>query len=118
MQEQVMEAMYPDENDEPTIFGFACSMLYFGNLIFRLGHNVVFGFAIPRTRVVRNKQKPTKFYFHHFDFSSFNQFISMLAMAASMGTIFSIFIWFRSSQYIWLVFIGYGLGGVAVGWYL
>jgi len=72
----------------------ACSMLYFGNLIFRLGHNVVFGFAIPRTRVV----------------------ISMAAMTLSMWTVFSIFVWFRNDdRYVFLVFIGYGLGGVAIG---
>ena len=52
MQGEVMQAMYGDNADEPTIFGIACSMLYIGNLVFRLGHNVVFGFAIPRTRVV------------------------------------------------------------------
>lgn len=52
MQEQVMSVMYPGVEDEPTVFGVACSMLYIGNLVFRLGHNIVFGFTIPRTRVV------------------------------------------------------------------
>ena len=90
-----MKAIYgQDQTDEPTIFGIACSMLYFGNLIFRLGHNIVFGFAIPRTRVV----------------------ISMAAMTLSMWTVFSIFVWFRNDdRYVFLVFIGYGLGGVAIG---
>mmetsp|Transcript_109143 Transcript_109143/g.163235 ORF Transcript_109143/g.163235 Transcript_109143/m.163235 type:complete len:435 (-) Transcript_109143:34-1338(-) len=93
MQEQVMEAMYGDQADEPTIFGIACSMLYIGNLVFRLGHNIVFSFAIPRTRVV----------------------IAMTSMALSMWSVFCIFVWFRDPAYIWLVFIGYGLGGVAIG---
>lgn len=39
----------------------------------------------------------------------------MVSMVLSMATIFCIFIWFRSSEYVWLVFIGYGLGGVAIG---
>ena len=97
MQGEVLKALYGENTtEEPEIFAFACSFLYFGNLVFRLGHNVVFGFASPRLRVV----------------------ISMCAMAMSMWTVGSIFVWFRDDDsYIWLVFIGYGLGGISIGWY-
>lgn len=52
MQREVEQAMYGDPEDEPKIFGHATSMLYVGNLVFRLGHNIVFWFGGPRTRVV------------------------------------------------------------------
>lgn len=43
----------PDESTHNSVFGVAVSMLYIGNLIFRLGHNIVFFFGSPRVRVVR-----------------------------------------------------------------
>ena len=88
-----MEAMYGSGVEEPHIFGVACSMLYLGNLFFRLGHNVVFGFMSSRMRAI----------------------LAMTSMMLSMWTIFSIFVWFRDPKYIWMVFIGYGLGGLAIG---
>ena len=88
-----MEAMYGVGAQEPHIFGVACSMLYLGNLFFRLGHNVVFGFLTSRMRVV----------------------LSMTSMALSMWTVFSIFVWFRDPSYVWMVFLGYGFGGLAIG---
>jgi len=93
LQEKVMEAMYGVGAQEPHIFGVACSMLYLGNLFFRLGHNVVFGFLTSRMRVV----------------------LSMTSMALSMWTVFSIFVWFRDPSYVWMVFLGYGFGGLAIG---
>jgi hypothetical protein len=34
------------------LFGVAVSFLYLGNLVFRLSHNVLFGFLSPRQRVI------------------------------------------------------------------
>eukprot|EP00011_Vannellida_sp_DIVA3-517-6-12_P007473 CAMPEP_0114626266 /NCGR_PEP_ID=MMETSP0168-20121206/11691_1 /TAXON_ID=95228 ORGANISM="Vannella sp., Strain DIVA3 517/6/12" /NCGR_SAMPLE_ID=MMETSP0168 /ASSEMBLY_ACC=CAM_ASM_000044 /LENGTH=427 /DNA_ID=CAMNT_0001837561 /DNA_START=10 /DNA_END=1290 /DNA_ORIENTATION=- len=89
-QDQVLYAVYGAGASEPTVFSFGISMLYMGNLVFRLGHNVLFAFCGPRYRVI----------------------ISMTSMTLSMLTICTIF-W--GLPHVGLVYVGYGLGGLAIG---
>jgi len=63
-----------------------------GNFIMRLGHNIVFGYFYPRTRVV----------------------ISMISMGISMSIICCIFFFMKSPHLIW-VFLAYAFGGIGIG---
>jgi len=74
------------------LFGVAASLVYIGNLCFRLMHNVIFFYFSPRARVI----------------------ISMLSMGLSMLTITSIFFFIDKPSLTW-AFIAYGLGGLAIG---
>ncbi|PRP88922.1 hypothetical protein PROFUN_00390 [Planoprotostelium fungivorum] len=75
-------------------FGVASSLVYLGNLIFRLGHNLVFAFATPRFRVL----------------------ISMVSMIVAIGIIASMFLILGSAHSrLWMVFLAYGLGGLGIG---
>jgi len=73
-------------------FGTAASLVYIGNFVFRLGHNVIFAPFEPRTRVI----------------------ISMSSMALSMLIITLIFFVFKSPSLVW-VFMAYAFGGLAIG---
>jgi len=82
-----------DDNSQLShLYGVAASLVYIGNLVFRLGHNILFSFFYPRTRVV----------------------ISMLSMATSMGIITCIFFFMKDPSIVF-VFIAYGLGGLGIG---
>eukprot|EP01119_Soliformovum_irregulare_P020832 TRINITY_DN6809_c0_g2_i1.p1 TRINITY_DN6809_c0_g2~~TRINITY_DN6809_c0_g2_i1.p1 ORF type:complete len:424 (+),score=83.09 TRINITY_DN6809_c0_g2_i1:347-1618(+) len=74
------------------IFGIAASFVYLGNLIFRLGHNIIFAYFYPRTRVL----------------------ISMSCMAMSMLIITLIFFAIPNPSLAW-VFVAYGFGGAGIG---
>jgi hypothetical protein len=52
-QAKLKKQMHIIDGDNPLShqFSFAASFLYIGNLVFRLMHNVVFGFLSPRQRV-------------------------------------------------------------------
>jgi hypothetical protein len=83
-------------SDENQLFTSAVSMLYIGNLCFRLLHNVFFGFLAPRNRVV----------------------LSVSSMTLSMGTLFALFLIYglilppdHAPPHLAFVFIAYGLGG-------
>jgi hypothetical protein len=80
-----------DDKDRMRIFGAAASFLYFGNLIFRMGHNVVFAFLRPRNRVV----------------------VSFLSMITSMLILVSIFLF--DVQWLGIVFFAYFFGGIGIG---
>lgn len=73
------------------IFGAAVSFLYFGNLIFRLGHNVIFAFLAPRNRVL----------------------VSFGGMICAMLTL--IILLLSGSQWLGFVFFAYFFGGVGIG---
>lgn len=74
------------------VFGTAASFVYIGNLIFRLGHNFLFAWAQPRTRVL----------------------IAMLSMAISMGLICIMFFWLHKPHIAW-AFVAYIFGGTGIG---
>jgi hypothetical protein len=73
-------------------FSFAVSWLYFGNLIFRLMHNVIFSQFSPRIRVC----------------------IAYSFMAAALTTLALAFYVFDVKHVAW-VFVAYMCGGVAIG---
>eukprot|EP01095_Lingulamoeba_sp_RSL-Kostka_P004019 TRINITY_DN1511_c1_g2_i1.p1 TRINITY_DN1511_c1_g2~~TRINITY_DN1511_c1_g2_i1.p1 ORF type:complete len:458 (-),score=96.60 TRINITY_DN1511_c1_g2_i1:139-1512(-) len=77
------------------IIGVGFSMLYVGNLIFRLGHNVVFAFTTSRNRVL----------------------IATSSMILSMCTILVIIFFTKDNTTfsIILVYVAYILGGLAIG---
>lgn len=95
LQKEVKSAMGIDNNDKSAshIFGVAVSMLYIGNLVFRLGHNFAFYFATPRIRVL----------------------ISMGSMMLAMAILSFVLFVLKTDTPIILIFLSYGLGGVAVG---
>lgn len=74
------------------IFSSGISCLYFGNLLFRLLHNIIFGFVNSRVRV----------------------YISMISMILSM-MIISVCIFACKFHYVSLVWISYLLGGISIG---
>lgn len=77
---------------DASLFTFAVSTQYIGNLIFRIAHNALFVCFTPAQRVT----------------------IAMLAMFAAMSIIvFGVF-WMQN-HHIGLVFAAYGLAGVSVG---
>jgi len=73
-------------------FKHAASFNYIGNLIFRVAHNFVFAWAIPRHRV----------------------YISLGSMFTAMGTI-SIAIYALESTSVGWIYLAYLIGGVGVG---
>jgi len=82
-----------DNNSELShLYGIAASLVYVGNLIFRLGHNFFFWFMEPRTRVI----------------------VSMVSMTCSMLIICLIFFAFSHPSLAW-VFVAYAFGGIAIG---
>eukprot|EP01094_Clydonella_sp_ATCC50884_P020750 TRINITY_DN4372_c0_g1_i3.p1 TRINITY_DN4372_c0_g1~~TRINITY_DN4372_c0_g1_i3.p1 ORF type:complete len:433 (+),score=131.63 TRINITY_DN4372_c0_g1_i3:58-1299(+) len=95
MQSEVKSAMgiSDDDKHESHVFGVAVSMLYIGNLVFRLGHNFVFWFGTPRIRVL----------------------IAMGSMMLSMALLSIVLFFIKEDTSILLIFLSYGLGGVAVG---
>lgn len=74
------------------LFSFACSLLYAGNLCFRLLHNVLFACLRPRQRV----------------------FLSLALMSCSMMAL-GVGVFLLGIKSIAIIFIAYGLGGVAIG---
>lgn len=78
-------------SERERVFSVAVSFLYLGNFIFRLGHNIIFGFLAPRNRVL----------------------VSMGAMFIAMITLGLVMV-FNPYSLAW-VFIAYGLGGVGIG---
>lgn len=81
-----------DDSSRSHYFQVGCTMLYIGNLCFRLLHNIFFFFLIPRHRV----------------------YLSLSCMCSSMLVIV-IFIFMSGSQSLGWVFLAYGLGGVGIG---
>jgi MFS family permease len=81
-----------DDSELAHLYGVAASLVYIGNLVLRLGHNVVFSYFYPRTRVV----------------------ISMISMGISMGIITCICFFMKNPHLAW-VFIAYALGGIGIG---
>jgi len=73
-------------------FSFATSLLYLGNLVFRLLHNVLFCFLRPRYRVV----------------------VAYLCMTIATGTLAVAYYLVNSTSLLW-VYVAYIFGGVAVG---
>jgi len=73
-------------------FSFAASLLYFGNLVFRLMHNVIFSPFRPRTRV----------------------FIAYSCMSAAQFTLVGAYYLANTTSIVW-TYVAYILGGVAVG---
>ena len=73
-------------------FSFAVSLLYLGNLIFRLMHNVLFSFLRPRFRVV----------------------VAYVCMSLATGVLGFLYYIVNSKSMAW-VYVAYLLGGVAVG---
>uniref|UniRef100_A0A6A7G760 Transmembrane protein n=2 Tax=Hirondellea gigas TaxID=1518452 RepID=A0A6A7G760_9CRUS len=73
-------------------FHFAVSFLYIGNLLFRVLHNLVFSWIRPRFRV----------------------YLSMICMMSSMFII-SILIFVFHFHQMFLIYLSYILGGIAVG---
>lgn len=73
-------------------FSFATSLLYLGNLVFRLLHNVIFSFLRPRYRVV----------------------VAYVCMTLATGILGVVFYVLNSKSLGW-VYVAYILGGVAVG---
>eukprot|EP00033_Pygsuia_biforma_P005536 GCRY01006114.1.p1 GENE.GCRY01006114.1~~GCRY01006114.1.p1 ORF type:complete len:411 (-),score=65.24 GCRY01006114.1:206-1438(-) len=80
-----------DDQSMSRIYGIAVSFLYFGNLVFRMGHNVLFAFLAPRARVL----------------------MSIFAMNLSMMVLLTVFVF--DIKWIGLVFIAYFFGGVGIG---
>eukprot|EP01114_Cavostelium_apophysatum_P015576 TRINITY_DN426_c0_g1_i1.p1 TRINITY_DN426_c0_g1~~TRINITY_DN426_c0_g1_i1.p1 ORF type:complete len:430 (-),score=85.90 TRINITY_DN426_c0_g1_i1:322-1611(-) len=91
-----LKDQYHIKSDVPSrnshLYGTAASFVYIGNLVFRLGHNFIFFWAQPRTRVL----------------------ISMSLMCVAMGIISLIFFVLKDPP-IALVFVAYACGGTAVG---
>lgn len=73
-------------------FSFATSLLYLGNLIFRLLHNIIFSFMRPRYRVV----------------------VAYVCMTIATGLLGLVYYVANSKSIVW-VYVAYLLGGVAVG---
>lgn len=73
-------------------FGFAVSFLYIFNLVFRLLHNVIFGFMGPWGRTV---------------VAQVSMIASMLVIAGPIMTV--------GSHHLGWVYLAYGLGGTAIG---
>ncbi|KAL0232766.1 hypothetical protein GEMRC1_011513 [Eukaryota sp. GEM-RC1] len=74
------------------LLGVAISLLAFGNLIFRLAHNILFAFLSPRHRLV----------------------LAMTIMLIVEATLFSLFK-FADKIAIWQVGLCYGLAGMGIG---
>jgi len=74
------------------LYGVAASFIYLGNFTFRLGHNIIFSYFYPRTRVL----------------------ISMVSMGLSMGIISCLFFFAKEPSLFW-VFVAYAFGGVGIG---
>lgn len=74
------------------LFGVAASLVYVGNFVFRLGHNILFFYFTPKARVL----------------------ISMFSMAISMAIITCIFFLLKHPSLGW-VFAAYAFGGIGIG---
>lgn len=48
----ILNVHLDDGSKESVLYGIAASFIYIGNLVFRLGHNIIFAKFYPRTRVV------------------------------------------------------------------
>ncbi|KAL0234809.1 hypothetical protein PCE1_001845 [Barthelona sp. PCE] len=83
---------YLDHNESDPLFGTCCSLLYLGNLIFRLGHNFFFAFLKPRGRV----------------------YLAFTSMLCAEIVLFSSYAIFNGISYK-LVALAYGLGGMGIG---
>mmetsp|Transcript_61957 Transcript_61957/g.175982 ORF Transcript_61957/g.175982 Transcript_61957/m.175982 type:complete len:542 (-) Transcript_61957:207-1832(-) len=81
-----------DSSEDSHSFGFATSLLYVFNLIFRFGHGVFFGCFTPRQRV----------------------FLSIFCMAAALIVV-AVPIMILGQCFFRWVALAYALGGVAVG---
>ena len=79
-------------NVEEQYFEHGTSLVYFGNLCFRLLHNIVFSKLTPRHRVV----------------------LSLVLVAVSMSTLVAFYFVFLS-QWVGWVYLAYLCGGVAIG---
>lgn len=73
-------------------FSFATSLLYLGNLVFRLLHNIIFSFMRPRYRVV----------------------VAYICMSIATGLLGLAYYVFDSTSLAW-TYIAYICGGIAVG---
>lgn len=73
-------------------FSYAVSCLYLGNLVFRLMHNVVFFWLIPRHRV----------------------YMSFCLMACSMSLL-GVLVFLLEIKEMSIIFIAYAMGGVSIG---
>lgn len=82
-----------DNTDSRSLeFSYAVSCLYLGNLVFRLMHNIVFAWLIPRHRV----------------------YMSFILMCGSMSLI-GILIFLLEIKSMAIVFAAYFMGGVSIG---
>lgn len=79
-------------NEDSYLFSTGVSMLYFGNLLFRLLHNVIFSFMRPRHRVV----------------------VAYSCMALAHSLIALVF-FVADSRSVAFVYVAYLLSGVAIG---
>eukprot|EP00484_Ammonia_sp_Unknown_P020946 CAMPEP_0197032380 /NCGR_PEP_ID=MMETSP1384-20130603/11070_1 /TAXON_ID=29189 /ORGANISM="Ammonia sp." /LENGTH=423 /DNA_ID=CAMNT_0042462029 /DNA_START=36 /DNA_END=1304 /DNA_ORIENTATION=+ len=79
-------------NQQQELFEHGTSLIYFGNLLFRLLHNVIFAAFTPRIRVV----------------------ISLCCMCVSMLTLVIFYWWIRSEFVLW-VYLSYLFGGIGIG---
>lgn len=73
-------------------FGFAVSLLYMGNLVFRLMHNVFFSFIRPRYRVA----------------------VSYICMTIATGTLAFVY-YVANDKHIAWVYVAYIIAGIGVG---
>ena len=94
MQDNIKERLHIGDNGSSGSyeFSFATSLLYLGNLVFRLLHNVIFCFARPRHRVG----------------------IAYVCMTLATGMLGVVY-YLLDSKNIAFVYVAYVLGGVAIG---
>jgi len=90
----IMNKNAPLTDAENDAFNHGIALNYIGNLIFRLFHNIIFAFIVPRKRVYA---------------SLFFMLLSMVMLGFGF--------WVFKSTSIPLVYISYLLGGVSVGTY-
>eukprot|EP01091_Cochliopodium_minus_P018747 TRINITY_DN7681_c0_g1_i1.p1 TRINITY_DN7681_c0_g1~~TRINITY_DN7681_c0_g1_i1.p1 ORF type:complete len:414 (+),score=79.81 TRINITY_DN7681_c0_g1_i1:37-1278(+) len=97
LQAQLKTKIYHISNNtskDDYLFGVAVSFLYIGNLIFRLMHNVIFGWLSSRNRVI----------------------VSILSLFSSMFLLVLLsFVKNMAKTSLAWVFIAYGLGGMGIG---
>ena len=79
-------------NEEKSLFEHGTSLIYVGNLLFRLLHNLVFGMFTPRNRVI----------------------ISLLSITISMLLLSFVYFVINSQNVAW-VYVCYLIGGMGVG---
>jgi len=119
LQEKLSEKLIPRGSPDDTqsvLFAVAVSMLYIGNLLFRLGHNVVCSFGAPPVRVVRRIER--SILEDRTQTQPCMQMISMVGLCCSMAILAFIMYLDGVPDFgiaISLVFVAYLLGGASIG---